>query len=132
MADNFQLNKIFTFNTRAPAILGSQLKNAKLVAISDYETALKSINVDLLFRQIYPVLPVNTPNQPTLCTYYHFIAESGERVVLADVWIDLTTVAIINHVNLQISLPQASLSDIPVVRDALNALGFTNFEIKQV
>lgn len=132
MTTPLQLNKIYTFNTLAPAILGAQIKNAKLLGIVDYSTALNYDNVDLRFRQIYPVLPANTPNQPTLCTYYRFQSESGEKIILADQWIDMNTVTVVEHVNLQVTFSNAKLEDVTTMRDALNALGFTNFEIKQV
>lgn len=132
MADTLQLNKIFTFNTLAPAILGAQIKNAKLIGIVDYTTANNYMNVDVQFRAVYPALPANTPNRPEMCTYYRFRSESGEPIILADQWIDTNTVTLVEHVNLQVNIANASLSDVSTIRDALNALGIASFEIKQV
>lgn len=126
------LSKVFTFNTLAPAILGTEIKNAKLMGIMDYTMAVTYDTIDLKYRQIYPNLPLGTPDDATLCTYYRFLSESGEKIVLADQWIDMTTLQLIEHVNLQVTFSNASLSDIPKIRDSLNALGFMNFVIKQI
>lgn len=127
-----ELNKTFTFNTLAPSILGAQMKNAKLLGMMDYSTAITYDNIDLKFRQIYPVLPPNSPDQPESCIYYRFLSESGVKIVLADAWIDLTTVEVVEHINFQITLNDCSMADKDRIRDALNALGYQNFVIKQI
>lgn len=127
-----ELNKTYTFNTLAPAILGTQLKNAKLLAMFDYSTAVKYDNVDLKFRQIYPALPAGTPDQPESCIYYLFKSESDEKVVFADQWIDHTTIEVIEHIHFQVSFTDASILDMSRVRDALNALGYRNYTMKQL
>lgn len=127
-----ELNKTYTFNTLAPAILGTQLVNAKLLSMMDYSTAISYDNIDLKFRKIFPALPRGTPDQPESCVYYRFLSESGEKVILADQWIDLTTVEVIEHINFQVNFTNASMIDISRVRDALNALGYQNYVLKQI
>ena len=126
-----ELGKSYTFNTLAPAILGTQIKNAKLLSIMDYSTAVAYDNIDLKFRQIYPNLPNGTPDDVSAAFYYRFLSESGERIILADQWIDMTTVESITHINIKVNFTQASLADISRIRDALNALGYRNFVISQ-
>jgi hypothetical protein len=126
-----QLKKIYTFNTLAPAILGAQIKNAKLLGMLDYTSALAYDNVDLKFRQVYPALPAGTPNQPASCIYYWFQGESGDKIIIADAWIDATSVEVVEHINIQVNFTDASLADIARIRDALNALGFRNYVINQ-
>lgn len=128
---NFAIRKVYTFNTLAPSLLGVTIKNATMVGMTDYSTAKLSENIDLKFRQIYPLLPPGTPNIPEACTYWHFISESGEKIILANIWIDETTVEIVEHVNLKIILNEASLKDIQRIRDAMNALGYINYTITQ-
>lgn len=128
---NFQLNKIYTFNTKAPGILGTSIKNAKMIGMVDYHTAMGFENIDLKFRQIYPVLPNGTPDTPESCVYYRFISESGEKIIMADQWIDENSIEVIEHVSFQVKFVNVDLEDISRVRDTLNAMGYTNFEIKQ-
>lgn len=127
----FEIKKVYTFNTLAPAILGAQIKNARLLGMLDYDGASAYDNIALKFRQIYPVLPNGTPNEPTACIYYWFQGESGDKIILADAWIDMTTVEVVEHINIQVNFTDAKLADMPRIRDAMNALGFRNFVIKQ-
>lgn len=132
MTTALELSKIYTFNTLAPAILGTTIKNAKVLTIMDYDTAMAFANVELLYRQVYPNLPAGTIDSAKSCTYYLFKSESGEKIVLADQWIDMSTLDLITHINIQVNFTNGSLQDIPRIRDALNALGYMNFVIKQL
>lgn len=129
---NLAIGKTYSFNTAAPSILGTIIKNAKLLAIFDYSTATTLDNVDLKFRAIYPLLPAGTPDSAESCIYYFFKSESGEKVVFADQWIVESTVEIIEHINFQVTFTDTSIGDISRVRDAINALGYTNYSIKQI
>lgn len=132
MSYNFAIGSIYTFNTLAPGILQATVKNAKLTSILDYETAKMYINADLMFRQIYPALPAGTPDHPESCVYYRFTSESGEKIVLADQWVDTTTVENVKNINFQVTVTNGSLADITNVKNMMNALGFTNYSIKQI
>lgn len=129
---NFQLGKTYRFNTKAPALLGAIINNAKLLSIVDYETAITYENIDLKFRAIYPILPNGTPDDPSTCIFYRFKSESGEKIILADQWIDETTVEVIEHINFKVTFTDCAIGDIARVRDAVNALGYTNFTIVQL
>lgn len=129
---NFELGKSYTFNTKAPGILGTSIKNAKLIGIVDYDTAITYDNIDLKYRTIYPVLPAGTPDNPRSCIFYRFQSESGERIILADQWIDGGSLEVIDHVNFTVTVTEASIQDMTRVRDALLALGYTRFNIKQI
>ena len=129
---NFLMHKTYTFNTLAPAILGASIKNAKLIGILDYDTALSYDNVNLKYRQIFPILPTGTPNQPEKCLYYRFLSESKEKIILADQWIDENSIEVIDHVSFQVNFVDASVEDLSRVRDLLNASGYVNFTMKQL
>jgi hypothetical protein len=128
----FAINSVYSFNTKAPALLGSLIQNAKLIGMLTYALAITYDNIDLKYRAIYPLLPPGSPDQPDSCIYYHFISESGERIILADQWINMSSIELIEQINFNVSFNQASIEDISRVRDALNSLGYTNFIIKQL
>lgn len=127
-----QIGKIYTFNTTAPSVLNAIVKNATLLAIFGYAAAIQYDNIDLKYRQIYPLLPEGTPDSPESSIYYQFKTESGETIILADIWIQEATVVLVEAINAQITMNNLSLSDIPKIRDLLNAAGYTGFTIKQV
>lgn len=128
----FTIGNSYTFDTAAPAVLGTQIKNAKLLSVLDYETARMFDNIDIKFRTIFPLLPVGTPDTIELSTYYLFKAESGEKIVIADIWINKSTVVEVGFIQFQVSFTKASLADIDKVRNNLVSLGYTDFTIKQL
>ena len=132
MAYDFQVKSVYTFNTIAPGILPSTVKNAKLSAILDYDTALLYENINQKFRQIYPLLPPGTPDRPDSAMYYLFVTESGEKVVYADIWIDSGSVIAVSSINFQVTFLNANTEDMNRVRDMLNAMGYTNYNIQQI
>lgn len=126
---HFEIDKVYTFNTRAPALLGAQVTRATLKGIIDYSVAVTFINVDLQHRKIYPALPQGTVNDPKKFTYLLFKTESGELNVFAYEWIDDTSITVVDSTTLTVTLPGVSNSDANKIRDALNLIGFTNFTI---
>lgn len=126
---NFSIDKVYTFNTRAPALLGAEVTRATLKGIVDYSVAVTLINVDLQHRKIYPSLPPGTVNDPKKYNYLLFKTESGEMNVFAYEWIDDTSIQVVDSTTLTVVLPGVSTSDANKVRDALLLIGFTNFSI---
>jgi len=129
---DLKIGKVFTFDTNADAILGTSVINAKLIAICDYSTALTYENIDLKFRTIYPLLPIGTPDAPEACEYFIFKSESNQVFVLADQWINMGSIVVVDNIKIQVMLNTASVSDITVIRDALNSYGFINYTITVV
>ena len=125
---DFKISATYTFDTNAPAILGTTITNAKLLAIMDYETALKYDNVDLKYRTIYPLL-VSAIDSPKSCIYYRFNSESGESIILADQWINESTVTVIKHITMNIVLNKTVTSDQLIISNMLKAMGYSNFVI---
>jgi hypothetical protein len=129
---DLKIGKVYTFQTTAPAILGTSVKNARLMGMLDYATASGYEMIDLKYRSIYPLLPPGTPDTPELSVYYRFQSESGEKIILADIWIQESTVEIVDHIDFQVIFTRADISDITKVKNAINALGYMNFQIKQL
>lgn len=132
MSYNFELGKVYTFQTLAPGILGTSIKNATLTGILDYETARKYDEIDIKYRNIYPLLPSGTPDQVELCIYYKFKAENGTVVIVADQWIDVGSIELISNIEIVVTVTDISLQDINRIRDALLALNITTFNIRQL
>lgn len=126
----FRVQKTYSFDTLAPAILGSQFINATMLGELSYELAIGRENIALKYRQIYPALPPGTLDNPTKARYFVFKTESGETTVLCDQWINLDSVKEITGINFTVSFIQALPEDIVNVRQLLSAAGYNNFAIK--
>lgn len=126
---SFTVKKTYTFNTLAPAILGSSYKNAEMLGEISYEIAITRENIDLKYRQIYPVLPPNTTDSPKTQKYFIFRTETGQLVTLCEQWIDIASVQEVGGVNFTISFKDAEPADKNRIRSVLSAMGYTNFTI---
>lgn len=126
---SFTVKKTYTFNTLAPAILGSSYKNAEMLGEISYEIAITRENIDLKYRQIYPVLPPNTTDSPKTQKYFIFRTETGQLVTLCEQWIDMASVQEVGGVNFTISFKDAEPADKNRIRSVLSAMGYTNFTI---
>lgn len=123
MSVNFQINKTYTFNTLAPAILGSVFKNAVLESIHNYESASKIENVRVKYQQVYPALPVGSPSSPAGVTWYRFVTESGEKVMLADSMIDGSSASEVTGITFTVTVVNASSQDKANVAASMAHLG---------
>ena len=128
MSLNLQIGSVYTFNTKAPAILGSQVKNARLEFSCNYEVAMKFENVDAKYRAIYPSLPIGTPVSPVGEVFHRFITESGARIFICESWID-GVVSSVTNLNCTIQLVNITTADRTKVIDSLRFLG-VNFSIE--
>ena len=126
---NFEIGKVYSFGTLAPALLGAVFDKVTVLGIIDYHIATSFLNVDLYHRRIYPLLPNGTVDNPKKFTYLLVKTESGIQTVLAYEWIEENTIELIDAVTLTVTIPNVSNSDATKVRDALTLLGFLNFTI---
>lgn len=99
----FELKKLYNFTTYAPAILGGDFTQARVVALLDYDSALKYANVDLLQRQVYSKLPVGTVDEVSSYTFVLVERSDGTRVVLAYPWIIPESVVEVKTVSLSVT-----------------------------
>lgn len=126
----FRVQKTYTFDTLAPAILGSQFINATMLGELSYELAMARENVALRYRQIYPALPFGTTDNPTKARYYVFKTESGPYVVLCEQWINMETVTEVGAIDFSVNFVNVPPEYISEVRQLLAAAGKINFNIK--
>lgn len=126
MTVEFEINKTYTFNTRAPVILGATFRRVKILGIIDYVLASSFINPETQHHNVYPHLPAGTPSDPKKYTYLLIQTEQGDKTVLAKEWIDPSSVTLVTSTTINITVTGASASDAENIREALLLLGFTN------
>lgn len=124
------INKRISFNTKAPSILGSSIKNAKLLSILHYSTALKYRDIAQAHANIFPYLPQGTPNDFRSYNYIQLELLSGEVVVLGLPWIDLNSVVVNEEITFVVTIPNKSSSDLTRIRNALISNGIDDFKVE--
>lgn len=118
-------NANYNFTTLAPSVLNGSYQNIKLIATSNYEVANKYVDLLSLFRAVYPYLPAGTPSDYTQHSYLIF----ENNVVMSTLWIDPASLSLASSYSATIVIPNLQVSDTAKIRDALLALGYSNFTI---
>jgi uncharacterized NAD(P)/FAD-binding protein YdhS len=125
-----QILTTYSFETRAPAILGSSIENAKVVAILDFNTANKMFNITSRHANIYPHLPTGTPRNPEKYTYYLFETSNAKQECLADVWINMDSVKVVQADTTLITVYNTNSQDREKLRKLLLSTGYQQFSIE--
>ncbi len=129
----FDIGQTYTFNTLASSILGSVVKNAKLVCVVDYDNVIKYHNfIDTTYANILSLLPEGTPVDAKSSLYYIFKSESGETLVISQYWVDEDSVEVVEFISFKVTVTNATLGDMQTVRDLLVASNLLNFNIEQL
>lgn len=123
--EDWQVGKVYTFNSVVPAILPITYKRLRLSSKSSYEDAkiMASTDIYSMWRQLYPHLPTNTPDTPSMSVWYIFRTEQGEIVALAEQWIDGATVVINEFTNFAVLVTDSNYTMMLKIRDTLNQMG---------
>jgi hypothetical protein len=131
MALRLDNNKQYDFEVYAPAILGASLfRGMKLISTMSYLDAVERENIDQIYRQVYPTLPVGTPNTPELTNYFRFITPSGEKKIIAEQWIVPETLTETKGIGFMVEFTNKKLEDVERIRRLLVGANETDWEIK--
>lgn len=125
----FKVNHRYNFTTYAPSVFGDSFKLSKVIGIVSYETARQHSNIDVLQRQVYPLLPVGTPDRVKEYNYVMFESSAGIEYVLAYPWIIEGSIEEVSAVDLAVDVYDVDSSAMGKIRDVLNSMGY-NFTIK--
>lgn len=115
----------YNLSTRAPGILGARLESARLEATLTYTVARKFENIDLMYRQIYPLLPSGTVDSVRACKYYLFSLPSKATVMLADQWIVEDSVELVDGIEFSFTFRGMSIDDLNRILLVVNTMGYT-------
>lgn len=128
--DSTSIQKTVSFDTHAPALLGTNFKRVRVLGILDHETAMNYINVPIMAVNVYPSLPAGTPKDYQTYQYLKVRFPSGDTGCLAIEWIDTSTYVVHDGVNIEFKLLDANASDADRVREILAHNGFSAVEFK--
>lgn len=121
---NLQINNYYNFSLYPNTVVGTSFRNAKLISILDYNTALKFSNVELYNKQIYPYLPSGTPSNHHNYIYYLFLYKD-KKIVIANTWIIPSSIEVSTSTTYTITLENISNSQLNIIRDQLRVLGIS-------
>lgn len=119
----------YDFKLKATAILGVGFDSALVMGILDYNTARLIQDVTSLHNAALPNLGIGVASKASDQIYIKIKTLSGEERVIADSWLAQAPIAV-NSQTLKITVNNASLNDIAVIRSMLLSKGFTDFYLE--
>lgn len=131
--DKWKPGETYSFNTIAPGVLPSPIQRVKLESTGSYRMATQVGTDDLYtqWRRLYPHLPPGTVDNPSAHLWYTFVSMDDKPIVLAEPWIDGSSVVPIDFINAAITITETSSSRISKIIDMLNQMG-EKFEVHYI
>lgn len=118
----------YTFTTLAPTKLSAKITNAYLLGTSTFAVASRlQNNVAQMYRQIYPSLPVGTPDAMTNVLWHQFKMEDGGEQFFCDQWIDHDSLVLCDYKKVIITFQSLSTSQVELLIRQIRATGITGF-----
>jgi len=124
------IGKTIQFETQAPAILGSIVKNVKALGFLDPGSAKSIKDIFAKHAEVYPYLPSGVAaDSATSYSYLKVQLPDGSFDVYGLPWIKQDTVNVITDTDIVARIKGKNASDVDKVRTALLAQGFDADEL---
>ncbi len=124
----FEKGKRYTFNTTVPSILGETFTAVKYCGDVSYEVAKMIESVDIKHRQLYHHL-TGIPDNPAAFSYHIFEGADSVKTVLAEPWINTTSIVMIQATSLTAVIENINIDDVDIIRRILLAGGYRDMTI---
>lgn len=124
------LNSTVTFDFYPSQVLGTGVKRAKVLAILDAATAAVWIDPIALHANVFPFLPVGTPNSFDAYPYVKLKLQSGEITFVGLPWIREETLVLSTTQKMQLTIDSVTPEDQDRIIKALSANGFKSLDVK--
>lgn len=127
MADTLKVNREYTFNIKGNLANSILFKNTyqgvKLISIMSASEAAKYSDVYTLHKNAREN-DTTLPSDANECSFLLFKNSSNETLILAEEYIDLTTVALSSKSDLKISIANVEDADVDVILNYIKSLGY--------
>ncbi len=129
---DIEFNSTVEFEYYAEAIQGTATKNAKVLAILDYDDAFRFINPETTHAAVYAQLPADTPRNPRDFQYLKLRLSNGTITAVGLPWIRESSYRKISISSLNLTIHGVAPSQRALILQALAANGFTAVDMKEV
>lgn len=121
----FNLKSVYTFETLAPAILGSKIELVRYMGMIDYDLAITyEPNLANRYREIYPVLPHGTPDTPKILSYHCFETRTKSRLYFCEQWIKEDSIAEVAALDISITIANKTPADVQRIAELMKGAGY--------
>jgi hypothetical protein len=119
----FEIGKTYNFVTIDPVTLNGSYTNVKAIANLNFDIAVKFSDVVTIRNKIMQTTGKSLLD-PRLATYTMFETQDGEKVVLANDWIDLNSVIEVDAIDMKVYIKNVTTDDLVKIKNILTALGY--------
>lgn len=126
---DLQLKRTYNFDVYPVSLLGNIFKGVTVLAVMDDETANQYIDTQAMHVQVYPSLPVGSPNRPRDYSFVKLRLANGSTTIIGVPWIKDSTIQEITSSVIRAVISGATPSDLAKVRNCLVQNGFSNIEV---
>lgn len=129
-SNDFTMGSVYSFNTYAPALLGT-FENVRVEGIVSHSDVRKYIDPATMHANVYSSLPENsTPNDYT--KYYYLVVKqsNGTFTAIGLPWIDATSIVLKDRNTAYITVDDIGPDDIPLIKEALAANGYRAVDVR--
>ena len=123
---DFKIGAKYKFNTIAPITLNNY-DNVTLTGIIDYDLAIQFEDIIGIHERVKEELGKNIGDISN-SNFYVFKSDVG-KIILADKWIDMDTVKLIDKVDILVRISNIEETDIYVIENLLRKAGYINVTI---
>jgi hypothetical protein len=123
---DFELGKRYSFTTIAPTVLQEAYTNVKVVGTVSMEGALKYADIITIHSNVLSASgSTSLPDVPNGLTFILFTKDNSNTIIpLALEYIN-SDVTLVTDFNLTITVKSVNNNDINLIRNTLDALGYT-------
>jgi len=122
------INKVYNFSTLAPAVLGSDFKDMKVIAILTAKEAVKYRDIQTLHNTLKPIITA-LPTSVNDCSYVLFENIDNEKVLLALEYIDMFSIQEVVSTNIRVEIYNTNTDDVSIIRNRFIELGYANVKV---
>lgn len=123
--EKWEIGEVYSFSPIVESSpLPTEFRRVRLEGIGGYNNAriLAGSDIYSQWRNIYPDLPAGTPDSPEKCRWLNFTGTGGVTIVLAEPWIDGSTVTPTDFLNRVIYLTETSAQQMAKIQNYLNQI----------
>lgn len=127
------IGKVVSFTVYPAAIIGTAFSRVRILGIVDADTVrVFGRDPAALHANVFPTLPVGTPNNYRAYSYLKVKLPSGQDEFVGLPWINIGTIAIHANTQYRVDVFDANAGDAQAIREALVMRGFNNIVITPV
>ena len=113
-----------SFTVYPSTIIGTTFNYCSIIAVLDYKTAQKFIDIDTLHANVYPTLPDTVPNNPAKYSYLKIALPSEQDTIIGLPWVDEGSIEKHEKSRIRFTIENVTSNDLNKISSLLSANGY--------